>query len=169
VGKAERGQVNGQPNGPSSNSVGLIRCTLFDMENWLFFSDPRFALQFQHPRLATDGEPVQREETQREGMLRIHVLAPKCREVYFEVTKYELLTPKDEYRRHTENLPELFEGVQISELKETRCASLPAYEYMFEWEQGTRSVMLVQRGAETYRILFNPRFPINVQIQSTGE
>jgi hypothetical protein len=87
------------------------------MENWQLFSDPRFALQFRYPSEATDEEPVEREETQREGMLRAHILAPKCREVYFEITKFELLTPEAEYRRHAENLPELFEGVKITELK----------------------------------------------------
>lgn len=69
------------------------------MENWQLFRDPRFAVQFRYPAQGTDGEPVERVETVQEGMLRVHVLAPKSREVYFEVTKYDQLSAQAEYQR----------------------------------------------------------------------
>ena len=137
------------------------------MENWHFFDDSRFALQFKYPARASDGEPVDREETEADGMLRVHILAPKCREVYFEITKYYGLPAAAEYERHKEGLPKQFDRLSITELKETDCASLPAYEYTFEWDQGRRRVLLVERSDATYRILYNPRFPINQQILST--
>ena len=137
------------------------------MDDWQEFKDFRFALRFKYPGLATNGEHVDRVETQQDGMLRVHVLSPKSREVYFEISKYDLLNAESEYQRHKEILPKQFHPFAITELKETLCRSLPAYEYTFEWEQDTRTVILVERCDATYRILYNPRFPINLQILST--
>jgi hypothetical protein len=102
-------------------------------------------------------------------MLRVHVLAQVSREVYFEVTKYDSLSPEADYQRHSDALALQFDGLVIAELQESTCASLPAYEYSFEWDQGKRVVILVERGGTTYRIIYNPRFPVNLQILSTLE
>ena len=60
---------------------------LAPMENWQLFNDPRFTWQFKYPGTAANGEPVERVETQFEGVLRVHVLSPTSREVYFEVMR----------------------------------------------------------------------------------
>ena len=54
-------------------------------------------------------------------------------------------------------------------MKPVVCASLTAYEYTFGWDQGERTVILVERDGATYRILYNPRFAVNLQILSTIE
>ena len=148
-------------------SVGLIDYVLFHMHDWQLFDDSRFTLEFKYPRLATDGEPVEWVETQQAQMLRVHILSPKSREVYFEVSKYGLLTAKSAYQLHKENLTKQFHQLSITELRETHCESLPAYEYTFKWDQGTRTVILVERDNGTYRIPYNPRFSVNLQILST--
>lgn len=137
------------------------------MQPWSLFSDPRFPFQFNYPSVATDGEPVDVLETQEEGRIRVHILAQKSREVYFEVTKYASLSARDEYEIHKDWLQKQFSSLVISSLNETLFASLPAYEYRFEWEQGTRVVILVERDNATYRIIYSPRFPVNKQILST--
>jgi hypothetical protein len=137
------------------------------MEDWQVFSNRRFALQFRYPAQGTDGEPVERVETEEEGMLRVHVLAPNSREVYFEVTRYDPLSAHAEYQRHHHSLSRQFDPLTVSDLTATPVGSLPAYQYTFEWDQGRRSVLLVERGNSTYRILYNPRFAINGQILST--
>ena len=124
-------------------------CILVAMEGWQPFSDPRFALQFQYPVRATDGEPVERVETQLEGMLRVHLLSPIGREVYFEVSKYDSLAAGAEYRRHREHLPKQFDSLAITDMTATTLASLPAYEYTFEWDRGKRTVLLIEHGAVT--------------------
>ena len=139
------------------------------MGNWQLFRDPRFAVRFRFPAQGTDGEPLERVETVQEGMLRVHILAPKSREVYFEVTRYDQLSSRVEYQRHKDSLPGQFDPLTISDLKATLFGSLPAYEYSFEWDQGKRIVFLVEQGNSTYRILYNPRFAINGQILSTVE
>ena len=142
-------------------------CILIAMEGWLHFNDPRFALQFQYPVRATDGEPVERVETQFEGMLRVHLLSPIGREVYFEVSKHDSLTAEAEYRRHRESLPKQFDSLVITDMTAITLASLPAYEYTFEWDNGKRTVLLIEHRTVTYRILYNPLFPVNLQILST--
>jgi len=87
------------------------------MDDWQEFKDSRFALWFKYPSLATNGEHVDRVETQQDGMLRVHILSPKSREVYFEVSKYDLLNAESEYQRHKENLPKQFHPLTITELK----------------------------------------------------
>jgi hypothetical protein len=139
------------------------------MADWLHFSDPRFGLRFRYPTLATDGEPVERLEMQREDAVRVHILAPKCREVYFEVSRYELLTAVSEYQRHKDHLATRFDSLVMSNLHKTVCAGLPAHTYTFEWDQGRRVILLVERSDGTYRIIYNPHFPINVRILSTLE
>lgn len=96
------------------------------MEYWTIFSDPRFALQLFYPQIGTGGEPVERLDKQQPGMLRVHFLTPKSREVYFELCKYGSLSAVSEYQQHTENLQKLFQKLRLTELVETRCASLPA-------------------------------------------
>ena len=139
------------------------------VENWQLFRDAQFDLLFRYPRSATDGDPVERVETQREGLFRVHVLSPASRDVYFEVSKYVAISAEEEYRRHQETLSEQSPELLISDLKETVCAFLPAYEYTFKWSEGTRTVILVERENATYRILFNPRYHLNFQILSTVE
>lgn len=102
-------------------------------------------------------------------MFRIHILAPKSREVYFEVSKYSSLNTEEEYSQHIRNLSKQFHTIAVTELIETVFTSLPAHEYTFEWESGIRSVILVQRGDAAYRFLYDPRAPINTQILSTVE
>ena len=137
------------------------------MGSWRLFQDPRFALQFKYPPIAADGETIEKVETAQDGMIRAHILAPKSREIYFEVTKYNSLPPAAEYQRHKEYLAKQFDPLAITELKETLFASLPASAYAFEWDQGERNVILVERSDVTYRLIYNPRFPVNLEILST--
>ena len=137
------------------------------MKSWELFLDSRFDLQFQYPSTSPNGESVERVETQREGLVLVHIISPSSREVYFEVSKYEAISAQEEYQRHKEFLPGQFHPLAITDLKEVVCDSLPAFEYTFEWRQGRRTVILVERKNTTYRILFNPRSTVNLQILST--
>ena len=102
-------------------------------------------------------------------MIQVHILAPESLDVYFEVSKYDQLTPFTEYRRHKEHLGARFDALEISEVREAQCVSLPAYEYSFAWEQSRRVVLLVERADALYRILYDPDSPVNLQILSTLE
>ena len=93
------------------------------MENWHAFSDPRFTLRFKYPATTPRGHAVERQETQRDNSVRVHLASRDSQELYFEIVKF---------------------------LKE-------------------RVVTLVQRDRATYRIIYDPNSPINVQVLSTIE
>lgn len=139
------------------------------MQTWHLFQDSRFELQFTYPYRTADGESVDRLESEQAGTLRIHLLSPIGREVYFEVSKYDPLSPEAAYRQHCESLEKQFDRLEITALRKTTFAAFPAHEYSFEWDQEKRAVLLVERGTATYRLLYNSQFPINLQILSTVE
>ena len=139
------------------------------METWELFANDQFALQFRHPIVTAQGEPVERIESRAEGMLRVHILSPQMRELYFEVPKYPHLPAKLEYQQHKQSLEQRFSEFNISDVKEIAWKSLSAYEYSFEWNEGLRTVILVERKDGTYRILFDPRSPLNLEVWSTLE
>jgi hypothetical protein len=137
------------------------------MQNWPHFSNPEFALGFQYPQSTPHGHIVEKVERREEGAIRIHFTSKDSRELYFEISKYDHLSPQVEYQRHKENLETRPEQFVVSELKEIRWMSQPAYEYSFRWSQGARIVILIEADNTTYRVIYDPYSPLNVQILST--
>ena len=137
------------------------------MENWQHFSQPEFALGFQYPQTTPQGHIVEKTERQEEGAIRIRFTSKDSYELYFEIAKYDDLSPQIEYQHHKMNLEQRADRFVISELKEIRWMSQPAYEYSIKWRQGTRIVMLIEADKATYRILYDPYSPLNVQVLST--
>ena len=137
------------------------------MQDWLHFSDPRFALGFQYPELTPQGHFVEGTESEEKDIVRVHFRSKDSREVYFEITKYQDLSAQMEYQRHKENLEKRPEGFAVGDLKEIRWMSQSAYEYSIKWSQAARVARLIENENTTYRILYDPYSPLNVQIFST--
>ena len=137
------------------------------MQDWQLFKDSRFSLQFRYPPKTPQGHFVNKTESQQDKAVRVHFVSRDSQELYFEVTKYQALHAQDEYRQHRQDLEKRLDEFNIKDLEQITWKSLPAYEYSFKWSQGARSVILVERNGETYRILYDPRSPLNVQILST--
>ena len=139
------------------------------MQDWQLFKDSRFSLQFRYPPNTPQGYSVDKSESQQDDALRVHFISRDSQELYFEVTKYSALLARIEYQQHKAELEKRFSELVITESKEISWKSLPAYEYSFEWSKGTRSVILFERNGATYRILYDPRSPLNNQMLSTFE
>jgi hypothetical protein len=137
------------------------------MHNWPHFSYPEFALGFQYPQSTPHGHILEKEERREEGVIRVHFTSKDSRELYFEISKYNDLSPQAEYQRHKENLEARLEQFVVSELREIRWMSQPAYEYSLKWPRGTRTVTLIEADGATYRILYDPSSPLNIQVLST--
>lgn len=138
------------------------------MQNWQHFADARFALGFRYPQITPQGHSINRAERQEDNSVRVHFTSKDSRELYFEITKYFDLPAPDEYQHHKESLERRPEEMLVSDLKEIRWMSQPAYEYSFKWNQGARVAMLIEETENTtYRILYDPNSPLNVQILST--
>lgn len=137
------------------------------MQNWQHFSDPRFELGFQYPPTTPQGHIVERAESPEAAAIRIHFKSKDSRELYFEITKHSNLPAPVEHEQHKESLVKRPGGFVVSDLKEIRWMSQPAYEYSLKWHMGARVVILIEVDKSTYRILYDPYSPLNVQILST--
>ena len=110
---------------------------------------------------------IDRGEIQEDESVRVLFASRDGRELYFEITKYFDLPVQVEYKRHKESLKKRLEQFSTSDLKEIRWMSQPAYEYSFKWNHGARIVRLIETENATYRILYDPKSPLNAQILST--
>jgi hypothetical protein len=62
---------------------------------------------------------------------------------------------------HRPSLEERFGPGSVSALTERSVRGMPAWTYSFKWDEGERSVLLVQVARETYRLIYDPRSELN--------
>jgi hypothetical protein len=136
--------------------------------DWRQFADPRFEVRFRYPAVTPRGEPVEATESQPGDGLRVHARSAN-RDVYFELTRYPPMPGEDEYRQHKPYLEGRFGEGAVTDLTETRVASRSAQTYAFAWPDGERVVLLVRTATATYRVIYNPRSPLNAAILATLE
>ena len=55
----------------------------------------------------------------------------------------------------------------MSDLAATTVLDLPASTYSITWPDHERTVLMVQLGADTYRVIFNPRSALNHRVLET--
>ena len=137
------------------------------MQNWQHFVYPGFALGFRYPEITPQGHIAEKAETQDEERIRIHFTSKDSPELYFEITKYVHLPAQVEYQEHKEYLENRPGEYVVSDLKEIRWMSQRAYEYSIKWREGARIVMLIEADDSTYRVLYDPNSPLNVQVLTT--
>ena len=85
------------------------------------------------------------------------------------MTRYEALSAQAEYQHHKQELEQRFADLTLTDLNATRLGLRRAQSCSFKWSDGERQVLLVEVDASTYRILYNPRSPLNQQIRATLE
>jgi hypothetical protein len=143
----------------------------FEVSGWNRFARPGFLLEFCYPDPVADGRPVARDERPFSGYSRVHLSSPDRSELYFEVVRFDDLTPQDEYRLHRPHLEQRFGADSISPLTEARLGDWPAFAYSFGWVEAERamkrSVLLVEVRGESYRIIFDPRSELNTRVIAT--
>jgi hypothetical protein len=85
------------------------------------------------------------------------------------VVRFPDLAPREEYEHHRSYLEQRFGADAITALTEASLDRLPAHAYGLHLPDRERSVLLIQIGQDTYRILYNPRSPINAHVVATME
>jgi hypothetical protein len=138
-----------------------------DRSGWLEFSRPDFKLRFLYPVVTPGGWAVQITEEEREGRHRVHLTAPEGGEIYVEFFRFADLRPPEEYARHRDYLTRRFGPEAVSELTETSLGQSPAWAYAFGGDGIERAVLSLQVGRDTYRIISDPRAPLNEQVIAT--
>jgi hypothetical protein len=84
--------------------------------------------------------------------------------VYVELVRFPELAPEDEYRAHVSFLEKRFGPGAVTELARTTVRGLQAWSYGIRWEDAERVVLLLQVDGDTYRVIHDPRSPLNAEI-----
>jgi hypothetical protein len=138
-----------------------------DRSGWVEFTRPEFKLRFRYPAITARGQRVEIREQQHNGGYRVHLTAREGAEIYVEFFRFPDLRPSEEYARHREYLVGRFGPDAVSELTETGLRGSPAVSYSFRGEGMERAVLSLQLGRDTYRIISDPRAPLNDEVIAT--
>lgn len=133
--------------------------------DWQRFEHPEFQIRFAYPTETPGGRTVERTDHRREDATGIHLTTADKQELYFEVVRFRDLTPQEEYAGHTPHLEQRFGAGSTSQLMETTYGGRPAWTYDFR--RGERTALLLPVGGDTYRIIYDPRFPLNLKVLDT--
>ena len=138
---------------------------------WQRFTRPGFRVEFSYPAVTPQGHAAEQVEEQavdhRGDIERVHISSREGGELYVEVVQFRDLVPQDEYLRHTPYLARRFGADAVTELTETSLRGRPAWAYAFRWDEGERSVLLLQVASDTYRVIYDPRSELNAEVLAT--
>jgi hypothetical protein len=138
---------------------------------WRRLAQRGFGVDLRYPAVTPQGHDVERSEERandhRGDLERVHLRSPASGEVYVEVVRFRGLTPEQEYSRHRPSLERRSGAGSVTALSETTVQGRPARAYAFRWDDGERAVLLVQVGDDTYRVIHDPRSPLNAEILAT--
>ncbi|MCE7986397.1 MAG: hypothetical protein DYG89_34935 [Caldilinea sp. CFX5] len=131
-------------------------------QTWQPFSLPPLPFRFHYPPTTAQGQPVAMDE------LRLHFRAIDSNDVYFELSRHLYLSAQEVYDREKRFAEERLEAV-VSELKPSTFAGQPAYEFRFRWADGERVVVLIEKDAILYRLIYDPQAALNGEILQSFE
>jgi hypothetical protein len=137
--------------------------------DWQLFDDPRFEVRFSYPAVAPAGDTVVRKDDDFRGAPRVHLTSSEG--LYLEVVRFTGLTPEDEYRDHRAYLEHRFGAGAVTALTARQIAGCPGWTYGFAWPGGERErlALLVQTAGALYRLISDPRAPLNHRVLATLE
>ena len=134
------------------------------------FERPGFGLEFSYPEVTPSGQTVERDDEPFREHARVHLSSPDRRELYFEVVRFDDVRPEDEYATHRPFLVERL-GATIEPLTETSLLGHRAWAYAFSWHEEERAmeraVLLLESGAGSYRVIYDPRSELNGEVLAT--
>ena len=134
------------------------------VEEWAEFAPESFPVRFRYPQ-SVEGVRVTVREDQQEGNARIHLSAEG--KLYFELLCLRNLTPQLEYERHRAYLEDRFGPGSVSDIEPTAIGSFAVATYSFAWPQHCRTVVSVAHGADTFRVIYDPEIPLNLELLGT--
>lgn len=146
--------------------------TANEMKSWQTFEESEFALSFRYPAITPQGRAVERRKYAQADRQRIHFFSTEAEGVqhegvYFEITRYLDLLPQIEYTQHKAALTALRPEVRFTPLTAGVLNGLTSLHYTFTLSDKQRAVVLLPLPDATYRLLYNPRSPLNLDILAT--
>jgi len=139
--------------------------------DWRRFTRPGFAIEFSYPAVTPRGHTVERNEEAFRDHPRVHLSSPDSEELYLEVVRFHDLAPPDEYQHHRPYLEKRFGAHSVTPLTESALRGRSAWTYAFRGDEAERSleraVLLLEVAGDTYRVIYDPRSPLNAQVLAT--
>ena len=130
--------------------------------------EPGFRVELDFPSVTPQGHAVEHVAVERPvGGRGVHLTSPGSDELYVELVRFRDLAPEDEYLGHRPFLEQRFGPGAVTELTQTTLGGIPAWSYGIRWEHGERSVLLLQVDGDTYRVIHDPRSPLNADVVAT--
>jgi hypothetical protein len=136
-------------------------------ERWLSFHDPRLPLSLIYPELTPHGRPVTTRLSERDGVVRAHLLTVDSDEVYVEVTRYPGTAPEQCCEQLLADIRSRFEGLTVHPLQERAFVDRRALALSFAWDAGERMALFIPCDQDTCRVIYDPRGALNSQILTT--
>jgi hypothetical protein len=129
--------------------------------DWLRFSTPGLGLSFRYPGAAADGEPVEMDD------FRAHFRTMDSAQVYFEVSRHTGVSAGELYRRETAAIRRANPDVRVSDAVSVSFAGCDAQQFTVTFPDKERIFTLIEREGRVYRVIYDPRSPVNHEIIGT--
>ena len=136
---------------------------MMNQQNWQTFSYSKFALQFQYPETTPTGHPVEIDD------IRVHFRSKDSPELYFEVSRHLHHSAQEVYEREKAFVEKQLAESVVRALLPITIAGQLAFEFSFQWAGGERTVLLIEKQEALYRVIYDPRSPLNLEVLSTLE
>ena len=130
---------------------------------WQEFTLPGFGLRLHYPTSASDGDPVRMDDA------RFHFRTMSSPEIYFEVSRHLGRGAREFYEREAAAIRRADPHVTISEPVDTSFAGSDALRFVVTFTDRERAFTLVERGGYLYRVIYDPRSAVNLDIMATIE
>ena len=119
-----------------------------------------FGLSLRYPTSTPSGQQVRFDD------IRLHAQSEDGSEVYFEVTRHLNMTAASLYQKERDSVFSQRQAM-VTDLSKTTFAESPAHEYSFTWNGKERKVVLIEQAEWLYRVIYDPRSPVNLDIVGT--
>ena len=134
---------------------------------WSVCCLPGFALRFEYPVQTPTGLAVSSTQTNYPHMQVIHVHTPDRTTVYFEVAKVPQMDVEQLYEDVRSRNAQPNAELVIGSASEASLVAQAGLSFSLQRGELVRQVVLIQYRADTYRITYDPRSPLNLAILST--
>lgn len=132
--------------------------------NLTLFVSEEIAVQLNYPNPTPAGNPVIIHHPPSNTSTRAHLISANSEEVYFEVSRYNSHSLQDALTRFQEELLANNPDVILNPTHQTEVKGHPSHQFTAIWPTKGRLITFIQHPHALYRIIYNPRSPLNKQI-----
>jgi hypothetical protein len=128
---------------------------------WQNFALDGLGVRFRYPTTTPTGHAVEMDD------FRAHFRSPDSAEVYFELSRHLHPSAQEFYAREREFLLRQLPDAAVGDLTATTVGGASAHRFTVRWAMGERVMLLIERAPGLYRIVYDPRSPLNEQVLAT--